>query len=325
MTTIDRTDSAANPLVRPAGGESPEPRYRAASERGTDPQSSQLPPPTHADVPYGPHERHVLDFWRSETGAGGQPTPLLVFIHGGGFRGGDKRTLGLAQLERWLGAGLSVASINYRLSQHAPAPASFQDGARAIQFLRSKAGQWRFDPRRVAASGGSAGAGISLWIGFHDDLADPVSDDPVARQSTRLSCMLVRNGQTSYDTRFIRRHIAGAAYRNQALIQLFQLEEGESEHPPPEKARVMEETAPINFVSAGDPPAYLTYSQQNLPTTPETNEGTGIHHPTFGYLLKEKMDELGIECVVRCGVTPPGEPAEIDWLLKHLRQPRGRG
>jgi len=44
------------------------------------------------------------------------------------------------------------------------------DCARAIQFLRSKAARWNIDPKRIAATGGSAGAGISLWLGFHDDL-----------------------------------------------------------------------------------------------------------------------------------------------------------
>ncbi len=58
-------------------------------------------------------------------------------------------------------------------------PAPQHDGARAIQFLRSKAGEWNLDPKRFAAFGGSAGTGISLWTGLHDDLADPKSSDPV--------------------------------------------------------------------------------------------------------------------------------------------------
>ena len=281
-----------------------------------------LPAPTHAAVPYGPHERHVLDYWEPFSAAAGQPPPLIVFIHGGGFKGGDKRSVA-PFLDSWRQAGFAVASIHYRLSQHAPAPAAFVDGARAVQFLRSKAEAWGFDLHRVAASGGSAGAGISLWIGFRDDMADSASADPVARQSTRLSCMLVRNGQTSYDTRFIRRHIQGAAYRHPALMQLYQLADGEAEDPPPEKARVMEETAPMTFVGPGDPPAYLTYTQENIPTTPETDQPTGIHHPTFGYLLKEKMDALGIECIVRCGVHRPTNgpyhsPEEVAWLRQHL-------
>ena len=272
-----------------------------------------------------------LGGWKGRTGRGVEASerieekpPLIVFIHGGGFRGGDKRAVA-PYLDAWRRAGLAVASIHYRLSQHAPAPACFRDGARALQFLRTRAADWGFDPQRVAASGGSAGAGISLWLGFHDDLADPSSPDPVARQSTRLSCMLVRDGQTSYDTRFIRRHIQGPAYKHPAMMQLYRLAEGEVENPPPDKARLMEQTAPINFVGPGDPPAYLTYTQENLPTTPDTNQGTGIHHPTFGYLLKEKMDALGIDCVVRCAVPrapnePHDSPEEIAWLLKHLQR-----
>src|SRR5687768_15771826 len=119
------------------------------------PPQQPLPAPTYADVPYGPHERNVLDFWKADSAT--SPAPLLVVIHGGGFRQGDKRRLALSQLERWLAAGLSVASINYRLSQHAPAPAPFLDGARAVQFLRTMADEWGFDARRIAASGGSAG------------------------------------------------------------------------------------------------------------------------------------------------------------------------
>src|SRR5262249_11485296 len=78
------------------------------------PDAPPIPPPTHADVPYGRHERHVLDFWKAKPGHTGSPTPLIVFIHGGGFRQGDKRLLAPAQLERWRAAGISVASINYR-------------------------------------------------------------------------------------------------------------------------------------------------------------------------------------------------------------------
>src|SRR5262249_58540664 len=87
------------------------------------------------------------------------------------------------------------------------------DGARAIQFLRSKAAEWNLDPKKFAATGGSAGAGISLWVGFHDDLADPVSTDPVSWQSTRLTCMAVLGAQASYDPRWIQRGIGGGGAR----------------------------------------------------------------------------------------------------------------
>ena len=111
-------------------------------------------PPTYENVKYGPHERNVLDFWKAKSDG---PTPLLVSIHGGGFLVGEK-TVPKVLLKECLDAGISVAAINYRFSSHAIAPASFYDGARAIQFLRHQSKDWNVDPTRIAASGESAGA-----------------------------------------------------------------------------------------------------------------------------------------------------------------------
>ena len=150
--------------------------------------------PTHADVAYGPHKRNVLDLYLADSAA---PAPLVLFIHGGGFLSGDKRGIHQGSLRSFLNEGFAVAAVNYRFTDTAPAPAAYLDCGRALQFLRSHAAKWNVDPSRVASTGGSAGAGTSLWLAFHADLADPSSDDPVARQSTRLMCVAVSNGQSS--------------------------------------------------------------------------------------------------------------------------------
>src|SRR5205823_5426962 len=98
----------------------------------------KLPPPTFENVKYGQHERNVLDFWQAKSE---QPTPVLVSIHGGGFVTGDK-SVAPQMLKECLDLGISVAAISYRYSTQAIAPAPFQDGARALQFLRSKAQDW---------------------------------------------------------------------------------------------------------------------------------------------------------------------------------------
>src|SRR5262249_61449998 len=131
--------------------------------------------------------RKGLGCWGAEPRP---PPPGLAPTRGGGFVAGDK-SVPPQLLKDCLAAGISVAAINYRYSTQAIAPAPFQDGARAVQFLRSKAKDWNLDPKQVAATGGSAGAGISLWLAFHDDLADPQSKDPVLRQSTRLTFVAV--------------------------------------------------------------------------------------------------------------------------------------
>jgi len=253
-------------------------------------------PPTHPDVEYGPHGRNVMDVWLAESD---KPTPVLVSIHGGGFRGGNKSVRG-DLLGQCLESGISVAAITYRLSDEAIAPAQFFDSARAIQFIRHKAEEWNLDSTRIAATGGSAGAGISLWLGFHEDLADPDNADPVLRQSTRLTCMSVNGGQTSYDPRFIRDLFPGTdTYQHSALAQLFDVDLDRLDDLPDEKYKLFEEVSPINHLTKDDPPAQLSYGGSI--DTKVTNQSIGIHHAKFGEALKKKMDALGIRCDVYTG------------------------
>jgi acetyl esterase/lipase len=278
--------------------------------------ATNVPQPTYRDVAYGPHRRNVLDFWRAKST---QPTPLLVSIHGGGFLSGDK-SVGPQLLQQCLESGISVAAITYRFSNQAIAPAPFQDGARAIQFLRYKAREWNIEPKRIAATGGSAGAGISLWLAFHDDMAAPKSEDSVLRESTRLTCVAVYDGQTSYDPRFIRKLFPGKdIYKIGPLRQLFDIDPDKLDDLPAEKCKLFEEVSPITHLTRDDPPVLLSYSHSM--TTEITDEGIGIHHPLFGKILKEKMDALGIPCELYAGNERigGGTPMKtIDFLKLHF-------
>jgi acetyl esterase len=250
------------------------------------------PAPTHADVAYGDHERHVLDFWQAESDS---PAPLFVWIHGGGFRGGDKSSFPAEILTACLESGISCASIHYRLSSHAPYPAPMHDSARAIQFLRSKSAKWNIDPKRLAAGGGSAGSGISQWLGYHDDMADPKSESPVLRQSTRLSCVFPINMQSTYDPREIKKVVPGDAYKNSALIPFYARPEGwdwDTGEIDEKLDALMKDASPINHLTADDPPVWLIHYEK-------ARSPGNIHHPNFGEHLKGAMDKLGIECVRR--------------------------
>lgn len=257
-----------------------------------------------------------MDVWLAESDG---PTPVLVSIHGGGFRGGNKSVSG-DLLSQCLESGISVVAITYRLSDQAIAPAQFLDSARAIQFIRHRAKQWNLDPARMAATGSSAGAGISLWLGFHDDLADPNNEDPVQRQSTRLTCMSVYNGQTSYDPRFIRDLFSGPdIYQRPALAQLFDVDLSKLDDLPEEKYKLFEQVSPINHLSKDDVPAMLIYGSKM--DTPIENGSIGIHHPRFGKVLKEEMDQLGIECHVHTGVQRGSEDwvnLTMEFVTRHL-------
>lgn len=247
-----------------------------------------------ANVAYGPHQRNVLDLWKAKSD---KPTPLVVFIHGGGFRGGSKEALSPALLNGCLKSGISVMAINYRLSPEVHFPAHYMDCARAIQFARHSAKEWNIDPTRVASTGGSAGAGTSLWLGFHDDLADPKSTDPVLRQSTRLTCMAVQGAQSTYDPRVIKKIVGGRAHEHPALQGFYGLKSDELDSP--EAHALYEAAAPINYLTAGDPPVYAFYSEPKGPLPADAKPGQGIHHINFGHYMKERMDKLRIECIIR--------------------------
>src|SRR4029079_17913228 len=110
-------------------------------------------PPDIANEHYGPHERHVLDLWKAKSDT---PTPLVVYIHGGGFRQGSKESINPALLTGLLDKGISVMAINYRFSPEVTFPSHYMDSARSIQYARSHAKEWNIDPKRVGATGGSA-------------------------------------------------------------------------------------------------------------------------------------------------------------------------
>ena len=247
-------------------------------------------PPTCANVKYGPHERNVIDFWQAKSDS---PTPVFVFFHGGGFRAGDKMAYNRLLQKLCLDSGISFAAANYRLSKHALYPAQMHDSARAIQFIRSKAGEWHIDATRIAAHGGSAGSGISLWLAFHDDLADPNSEDPVARQSSRLTCAVAMGMQSTYDPREIKKVVPGKAYSHPALKQLHGLPDDwdwDTAEIDEALSATLKDSSPITHLTKDDPPTFLFHH--------ERSERIGdIHHPNFGRHLKKAMDELEIECI----------------------------
>lgn len=233
--------------------------------------------PTSADVAYGPHERNKLDFWKAPSD---KPAPVVVFIHGGGFRAGDKSTWRAnALLPQLLEKGVSCAAINYRFRDSAPIQDILRDAARAIQFIRSRAGEWNLDKRRIAAHGGSAGAGTSLWLATRDDLAEPTSQDLVLRESSRICGCVLNATQATYDlTRWesflgpanpewTSGENAGPLFYG--LRTMADLNTGDGK-------RILAECDMLGWISRDDSPILCTVSQ---PDGPPQNRGHWLHHP----------------------------------------------
>lgn len=286
--------------------------------------------PTQANVPYGTHERQVLDFYRAESAT---PTPVVFHIHGGGWVAGDKK--GVAGLEKYLAAGISVVSINYRYSTQAqlagvkpPVEWPIHDAARALQFVRSKAKEWNLDKQRIGATGGSAGACSSLWLAFHNDLADAKSTDPVARESTRLWCAAVIGAQTSLDPIQLKEWTPNSRYGGHAF--------GFMPDPKDNKTRDtqfaaflagresvlpwIKEYSPIEHVTADDPPIWMIYS---TPPALGQEQKDPTHTANYGVKLQEKCKAIGVECeLVYPGAPDVKHPKVEDYLITKLKAQR---
>jgi acetyl esterase/lipase len=284
--------------------------------------------PTLADVPYGDHERQVIDFYQAKSDS---PTPLVFFIHGGGWVAGDKR--GVADVPKFLEAGISVAAINYRYSWQAqqagvkpPVEWPLHDAARALQFVRSKAKEWNIDKRRIGATGGSAGACSSLWLAMHDDLADPNSSDPVARESTRLWCAAVAGAQTSLDPAQLKEWTPNSRYGGHAFgfMDPSDLKTRDTQFARFLAARAeilpwIKEYSPFEHASADDPPIYLIYS---APPALGQEQKDPTHTANYGVKLQEKLQSVGVPCeLVYPGAPDVKHPTMTAFLIDRLKGP----
>ncbi len=267
------------------------------------------------NLPYGPHPRQVLDFYPAPSD---RPTPVVFYIHGGGWRNGDKAI----NPKRFLAKGISVVAINYRFVQQAveehvvpPVKAPLEDAARALQFVRSRAAAWNLDKKRIGATGGSAGGCSSLWLAFHDDMADPTSANPVARESTRLYCAAVDGAQTSLDPRELREWMPNYSYGAHA----FGLPNFQSLFDNRDRVlKWIKEYSPIEHVSADDPPIGLFYTgDRNARVGDSPKDPT--HSPILGIKLEERLKAAGVDVVL----VYPGRPNKkygnsADYLIDHL-------
>ena len=297
---------------------------RAKPAKKADAYDASVPKPTLSDVRYGKHERHILDFWKAPSE---KPTPLVFVIHGGGWTGGSKeRAQRFVDVAALLKAGISVTSTNYRYVSHGvaegikpPVKAPLHDAARALQFVRSKAADWNLDKKRIGATGGSAGACSSLWVAFHDDLADPKSKDPVARESTRLWCAAVTGAQTTLDPKQMKEWTPNSRYGGHAFgagsFGQF-LAKRESILP------WIAEYSPYALVTADDPPVYLIY---NAPPALGKDQKDPTHTSNFGVKLQERCAAVGVGCeLVYPGAPGVKHKTPTAYLTATLKAEAGR-
>ena len=155
--------SLAFVLLAAASG--PLPAAQQASGRQAEAMEAPTAEPTsdRAEYSYGADPLQKLDFWRSTAQ---QAAPLIVFVHGGGWKRGDKRNAtGAPKVEHLTKEGYAFASINYRLVPSATVEQQAADVSAAIAWLRGHAAQLGIDATRIVLMGHSAGAHLVALVG----------------------------------------------------------------------------------------------------------------------------------------------------------------
>ncbi len=303
-----------------------EKQIRARGDRPRRPAGTIGPKPTHPNVAYNAHVRTKLDFWKAPAET---PTPVIVFIHGGGFRGGDKSQASQRygrMIKECLAKGVSFASVNYCMTGDGVGlPHCLRDSGRAIQFLRHNAATYNIDPKRIAAFGGSAGAGTSMWLGFHDDLADADSKDPVERQSTRLAACGAFAGQCTYDFQRWPELIGPPPKADTSVVRSEFLRimgiTGPADLDSPKMKAIRADVDMVAMLDAADAPVFLFSAG---PLTDATNRGHYIHHPRHAVVVKAAADKAGVDAELHLSAKDPtlrGEKVNallLKFFFKHL-------
>jgi hypothetical protein len=299
----------------------------------------------YSDVAYGPFNRNRLDFYRVKNAT--KATPVAVFIHGGGFKGGDKSQVNKppTDIDRLLKEGISVAGIIYRWAYKdselaklqtnpqgtgdvhnvngARLDTIFRDCARAIQFLRFKAEEWNIDKSAIGAWGGSAGAGCAMWIGTTPDLANPNAGDPVLRESSRLTVVGHNNGQVTYnwprwpellnmDKDFVYGHIR---YDAERLAQL-SLEDQSDTQLGKELSSILDY---YEHLGPDGPAIYTVNAKQDSDESTIEKSGDVIHHPRGHVAIYDRCVEMGLTCEIKTKLKNSNYKGSlIDFFIEQL-------
>ena len=292
------------------------------------------------DIAYDRYDLTKFDFFKP---ASATPTPLVIYIHGGGFRGLDKDRVYEKQNDRddinaFLARGIAFITINYRLLENENETAGvkkcLEDSKRALQAIRYHAADLNIDPERIVLWGSSAGAGTSLWLALNDDMADATNVDPILRESTRVLGVAGKIPQTTYDFDRWETDIypdfnftLEAAFARDPEGELeprllnFYAIESMDDYATTAIDDYREDVDMLDMVSSDDPELWLQSTSVPL-GVPET-EGALLHHPFFVRELVEATDAAGVATVFAWGYgneinASERQEASRDFLIRKL-------
>jgi acetyl esterase/lipase len=283
-------------------------RRKAKSPSPGNGKQQPQPPPTppvpegvraFRDLEYirGGHERNRLDLYLPEKAE--RPLPIIVWIHGGGWQAGSKERTPAIPLAA---KGYAVASINYRLSQHATFPAQIHDCKAAIRWLRAQAQQYGIDAEQIGVWGESAGGHLAALVGTTAGVKDLEGPGGNTEQPSRVQAVVDWYGPANFLT------IPARPNRAQFLG-------GD-----PQKLRAKSaQASPVTHVSLESPPFLILHGDQD-------NKVPISQSVELAEALKRAGVEVTLQIVEGAGhggpqfTSPDNLKLVADFFDKHLRQ-----
>ena len=235
-----------------------------------------------------------------------EPGPAVIEFHGGGWRRGVKSVLhqygGFPRM--LIEKGISLISVDYRLTPKDTWPAQGEDALGAIRYVLDRANEWNIDPTRIALLGGSAGAHLALWAGFQPDID--------------VAAIVDLWGPSDFS-------IANARIpRGDAFTALFDCTIDEFESPGEDLARLIRDASPIAHASRDSPPVFIVHQGPSDVTSPSdpriSGDNLGAHSPAYGLQLAERLRGLSVDHQVIISPTAGAEfqPIALEFLSRRL-------
>ena len=216
-----------------------------------------------------------------------KPAPLLVFIHGGGWRGGDRADY-LVYLTHFAKMGYVTATVSYRFLKDAPYPACVEDITDAVHFILQNGEKFKYDPDRVCLIGGSAGSHLAMLVAYgwkkKGDSADSVAN---SSNKHKIKAVVEIYGPTDFTTPYARTHPTITGF----MVHSYQ-----------ESPQLYVEASPITYVSKNTPPTLILHGTRDM-----------LVPISQAVLLKNKLDSLGVPNVYR---PVPGWPHTMDIVQR---------
>lgn len=289
-----------------------------------------------ADIAYDQYENTKFDIFLPPSTA---KTGLVVFIHGGGFTGGNKA---FAYTDNYkeaiielLDNGIAVATINYRLILTGDTEGVLKclnDSKRAIQYIRYVHNELNIDKEKIVLFGSSAGASTALWLATNDDLQEVSSSDSVLQESTRVKGIALNATQSSLDieTRWIGDVFDEFGTSLDDLIQEFGAERMYNfygvntlaAYQTPEIQAYRAQVDMLGLLSSDDPEIWVsnTGGHNDAPMTTSSFN----HHPFHARAIKEFADAVGVPNVTTYGnpvlFSNANGEGFVDFLIRKINE-----